>query len=313
MDAAAEDDGLENTDDEPTGRPAVGVPLTVYDPASFGDNPSVDDKHYRHRPKFIPSVRELWNRRSIVFRLAERDIRANYKDATLGIAWAIIYPILMVIVLSLVFTRVHLFATGTHIPYAVYAYSGLICWYFFSGVLGSGASAVLTNASLLSKVHFPREAFPLSTIAQSSLTTALSLIPLAGLMALHHVTPKIETLWAPLFMLIEVTFALGIVLFLSAVIMHVRDFSQVVPLITTLGLFATPVIWPFSKIPVWFQPFYSFLNPIGVVIDNVRRTMLLGQPPLWNLLWISGLSALTWLVGGYIVFKRLEGDFADIA
>ncbi len=289
------------------------LPLKVFDPSTVPAKPPPELLRYRHRPGFFSSLRELWNRREITYTLAERDIRANYKDAALGILWALLTPVLTVAVLSVVFSRVHVFNSGTHIPYPVYAYSGLICWYFFANCVSGGSSAVLGNKGLLGKVHFPRECFPISTIAQASVTTALSIIPFAGLMAIHHIAPKIEVLWSPLFMIIELAFALGVALGLSSIVVHVRDVNQVVPLITQLGLFATPVIWPFSRISPKIQPYYSFFNPVGPIIDNVRRTMLLGLSPDWKLIGLAGAGSLVYLVGGYKLFKRLEGDFADIS
>jgi ABC-2 type transport system permease protein/lipopolysaccharide transport system permease protein len=108
-------------------------------------------------------------------------------------------------------------------------------------------------------------------------------------------------------------FAAGVVLGAAALLVHVRDLVQVLPVIVSLGLFATPVIWPFSRISHGFQALYSVFNPLGPIIDNIRRTVLFGQSPTWGLLGIATASALVYLVGGYAIFKRLEAELADIA
>jgi len=130
--------------------------------------------------------------------------------------------------------------------------------------------------------------------------------------------PAVATLWAPLFMVLEVAFAAGVTMAVAGLIIQMRDLVQVLPVIISLGLFVNPVIWPLSKlsepsVPKFVLPLYCFVNPLGPVIDNVRRTMLLGFEPNWYLVGIATLGALFYLVVGYRLFKRLEVSFADIA
>jgi len=130
---------------------------------------------------------------------------------------------------------------------------------------------------------------------------------------IYGFAPKPATLWVPLILIVELAFTAGVVLAFSALVVHIRDLVQVIGLLTQLGLLATPVIWPFSKVPSAWQPVYGFFNPLGPVIDNVRRTMLLGHSPHWSVLGVAAVGALFYLVGGYALFKRLEVNFADIA
>jgi len=254
----------------------------------------------------------VWARREIVFTLAERDIRANYKEATLGIAWAVLTPLATLVVMVLVFTRVKTFHEG-NAPYALFAYLGILPWQYFASSLSSGGNSLLSNKALLAKVHFPRECFPLAQLLESALSTFLATSVLVVLFAVYHVMPHVQALWVPLFILIEVVFCAGVVLAASALLVHVRDLVQVLPVVVSLGLFATPVIWSFSRLPVRYQAVYGFFNPLGPIIDNVRRTTLLGLEPTWGLLGIASLGAVLYLVGGYAIFKRLEADIADIA
>ncbi len=286
--------------------------LTVPDPAGVPESPPLDIKYY-HKLRYGRALRALWSRREIIYTLAERDIRAQYKQAALGIAWALLAPLALLGIMTVVFTRVKTFHTGIQVPYQLYAYVGILPWTFFSSSLQNGGASLLANKILLNKIQFPRECFPLALIAESGFSTVLALIPLAILFAVHTYPPKLETLWAPLFIVIELAYTIGVTLAISAIVIYVRDLQQALPIIVQLGIFATPVIWPFSLIPHALQPLYSFLNPVGPVIDNLRLTMLAGHAPDWAIVIPAVVGATFYLVVGYTIFKRLEVGFADIA
>lgn len=285
--------------------------LQLGDPSTVPAEPP-SELLYHHQTRFFASLRRLWAHREIVYTLAERDFRAQYKQATLGIMWALLSPVLTLAILIIVFSRAKTFGTE-HLPFALYAFVGILCWSYFAASLGTGGNALLTNKALLSKTQFPRECFPLGTMTVSGINTVLSWIPLAILFVVFGRAPAIATLWTPLFMAIEVVFAAGVTLAVSGLIIQMRDLVQVLPVLISLGLFVEPVIWPFYRIPKYLQPIYSFLNPLGPVIDNVRRTMLHGWAPNWGLVGIAALGAVTYLLLGYRIFKRLEVQFADIA
>ena len=145
----------------------------------------------------------------------------------------------------------------------------------------------------------------------AAINTVLSWVPLAILFVIYDEAPR----WlpsAPLFMLVEVIFAAGLTLGLAGLLIQIRDLVQVLPVFISLGLFVEPVVWPLSKIPKHILPIYCFLNPLGPVIDNVRRTMLLGLAPDWGLMGLATAGAFLYLIGGYRIFKRL-GVVADTA
>ena len=297
---------------------------------------------YHHKVHYIESIRSLWAHREIIYTLAERDFRAQYKQASLGIVWAVLSPLAMLAIFVVVFSRVKTFGSDG-LPYALYAFVGILCWSFFSTSLGNGGQSLLNNKALMAKTQFPRECFPLETMGVNALNTVLSWVPLALLFVIFGRAPKFATVFVPLLMIIEVVFAAGIAMAVSAVIIQMRDLMQVLPIITSLGLFATPVIWPFSEIPTSYHLFgghhvkysaigghivhshfvggitvnlqmvYGFFNPLGPVIAAARDTMLLGHAPQWNLIGIASLGALVYLAVGYRLFKRLEVNFADIA
>ena len=310
-------------------------------PARPPDEPP-DEILYHHKVRFSESIRTLWAHREIIYTLAERDFRAQYKQATLGVLWAVLSPVLTLAIFIVVFSRVKGLGTPG-VPYPLYSFIGILCWSFFAAALGTGGSSLLTNKALLAKTQFPRECFPLETMLVGALSTVISWIPLAILFVIYGRAPAITTLWTPLFMVIEVVFAAGITLAVASIIIQMRDLVQVIPLIISLGLFATPVIWAYSKIPAAYhvggghqvhrvflnghlfpahwvggftinlQMVYGFFNPLGPVIDNARRTLLLGQSPDWSLVGVAALGSLVYLAAGYRIFKRLEVNFADIA
>jgi len=326
---------------------SFGDTLVENDASTIPDEPP-DELVYHHRARLVDSLRSLWAHREIIYTLAERDFRAQYKQASLGVLWAVIGPVAYLILFVVVFSHVTTFEVG-NLPYPLYAFVGILCWSFFASTLGNGGQALLSNKALLAKTQFPRECFPLETMLVNALNTLLSWIPLALLFIIFGRMPAFQTVWVPLFILIELVFAAGVALAVSSVIIQMRDLMQMLPLITSLGLFATPVIWPYSRIPTNFhisgghhvaavklparlpghyhviaahwvggftinlQMVYGFFNPLGPVIQGARATMLLGHSPNWDLTGIAALGAVLYLMFGYRIFKRLEVNFADIA
>jgi ABC-type polysaccharide/polyol phosphate export permease len=267
---------------------------------------------YRHEARLGTSIRDLWASRDIIYTLAERDIRAQYKQATLGLLWALIAPLAMLGIFTIIFSRTK--ALGIPgIPYPIFAYIGILCWTFFSQALGTGGTSLLTNHDLMSKTQFPRECFPLETILVTAVNAVLAWIPLVLLFIFYRFAPYPTTVWVPLLILIEVLFTIGITLAVSALIIQMRDLAQVLPIIIQLGLFATPVIWQFKRVPERWRIVYGFFSPLGPVIDDARRTMLLGLNPVPGPLLAAIAGTACYLALGYRLFKRFEVNFADIA
>jgi ABC-type polysaccharide/polyol phosphate export permease len=318
---------------------SFGDTLVEQDISSIPDEPP-DELLYRHKARLLESVRNVWAHREIIYTLAERDFKAQYKQASLGILWAVIGPVATLILFVFVFSKIKSFGSEGQ-PYALFAFVGLLCWNFFSTSLGQGGQSLLNNKALMAKTQFPRECFPLETMGVQAINTTISWVPLALLFVIFGRAPRFTTVYVPMLMVIEIVFAAGVCLAISSIIVQMRDLMQVLPLITSLGLFATPVIWPFSKIPTSFhvagghhvivghhghlvhhlvggitinlQMVYGFFNPLGPIIDQARETMLIGQAPNFALVGIAALGAACYLALGYRIFKRLEENFADIA
>jgi ABC-2 type transport system permease protein/lipopolysaccharide transport system permease protein len=186
-------------------------------------------------------------------------------------------------------------------------------WTFFSQSLGTGATTLLVNHDLMSKTQFPRECFPLEAIVVTTVNTVISWIPLAIIFIAYGFTPHVQSYWLLILMPLELLFTVGITLAFSALIIQMRDLAQVLPIILQLGLFATPVIWQFKEIPRKWQLLYGFINPLGPIIDDARRAMLLGLNPVPGPLLAAIVGSAVYLFAGYRIFKRLEVNFADIA
>ena len=273
-----------------------------------------DDLWFRRQIDVRTAVRDVWRFRELILSLAERDYRARYKQALLGIAWSLLTPVMLMIVFTLVFTRIRSFDTHG-VPYPLFAYLGLLPWTFFSNSVTNGGQSIVNNMSLVNKVACPREVFGLAGIAVAAVDTLISSAVLVLLFAITGFVPHLEAVYAPVLLAVLLIYTVGLTLGISAAVVYFRDLRQILPLAVQLGLFLTPVAYGMeviahsrSKLMI-----YSFLNPVAPVIDGFRRTILYGLQPDWGLLGAGAAGAIAVFVGGYIVFKRLEVGIADIA
>lgn len=267
---------------------------------------------FRRQIRLVRALRELWQARELVSTLAERQIRARYKQAVLGFAWSIITPVVLMVVFTLFFQRVAQVDTGG-VPYSLFSYVGLLPWTFFSASVLQGGMSLVQNMLLLNKVPCPREVFPISCVVVAGIDATIAVLVLLVLFLVTGFGPKPTSLWVPIILPVQLAYTLGVTLIVSAVTIYLRDLKHTLPIILQLGLFATPVAYGMDAIPSSLQVPYSFLNPIAPVIDSLRRTVLYGQPPAWDLLAAGAVTAVVVLVGGYLMFKRLETGFTDVA
>ena len=267
---------------------------------------------YRRPVRLVAGIRELWRSREVVWALSHRDFVARYKQAALGVGWAVFTPVVLMVVFSVFFQRVTKLDTGGA-PYALFAYLGLLPWTFFSASLLQGGASLVSNNQLIRKIRCPREFFPISGVAVALVDGAIAVGVLLVLFLVKGFTPHGLAVLAPVFLLIQVAFTLGAVLIASAVLVYVRDLRHGLPVLLQLGLFATPVAYGLSAVPPHWRPAYSLLNPLVPVIDSYRRTILLGAQPEWGLVGLGALGAAIALVGGYALFKKLEPGIADVA
>jgi ABC-type polysaccharide/polyol phosphate export permease len=267
---------------------------------------------FRRRIHLGRAARRCWAAREIILTLAHRDFIARYKQATLGVLWAFFTPLALMVVFVLVFSRVA--AIDTHgAPYSLFVYLGLLPWTFLSASISQGGLSLVSNSQLLNRTFFPREVFPLSSVAVAAIDMAIATSALVVLFAITGTAPAPTTVWVPLLLLLQVTIAAAFAIVTSVIVVYLRDLRHAIPVLLQLGLFATPVAYGLDAVPASLRLWYCAVNPIAPVIDGYRRTVLWGEPPAWDAVGVGALSTLAMLVGGYYLFKRLEGGLADVA
>jgi lipopolysaccharide transport system permease protein len=252
---------------------------------------------------------EVWRYRELLWFLALRDIKVRYKQTALGASWAVLQPLLTAVIFTVVFGRLARIPSGD-VPYAVFALTGLVPWVFFASTVGTTALSLLNNTSLISKVYFPRLCVPIATVVAGLVDLLVSSVVLVVAVRLFGIGLGPRALLVVPFMALAAATALGVGLWLSAVAARYRDVKHVVPFLTQLWLFATPVAYPIGLLPEQWHVLYS-LNPMVGVVEGFRWA-LLGSPIGVVPLMASVVSATLVLVGGLFYFRRLERSFADV-
>ena len=257
-------------------------------------------------------VRELWRYRELLYFLTWRDILVRYKQAVIGVAWAALQPLLTMIVFTVVFNMaLGIKSPASAIPYAVFSFTGLLPWNFFSGALGRSGVSLVGNANLLTKVYFPRLVIPISAVLAGLVDLAISFLVLIGLMAAYGIAPTWNAIYLPFFVELAFATALAVSLWLSALNVLYRDVQYVIPFLVKLWMFVSPVIYPIDKITAGTLRTAFALNPMTGVIGGFRWA-LLGQQFPGGYMWISTAVVVALLFGGLFYFKRMERVLADV-
>jgi len=254
---------------------------------------------------------ELWRYRDLLWMLALRDIKVRYKQTLIGVAWAILQPLAMMVIFYGLFRLLGARAVAQGVPYAVSAYSGLLLWQLFSTSLSQASNSLVDNQAIVKKIYFPRLFFPLAPIVAALVDFAVALTLLAGMVFWYGVAIGWSVLAAPLFVLLAVITALAVALWFSALSAMYRDFRYLVPFLLQLWLFVTPVLYETgSVIPERWRLWY-FLNPMAGIVEGFRWTIFgLSAPPLGDLgVSMAGVAAL--LLTGLWYFRWAEGTIAD--
>lgn len=256
---------------------------------------------------------ELWEYRELLYFLTWRDVKVRYKQTLLGAAWAIIQPVMMMVVFSLAFGRMAKMPSDG-IPYPIFSYSALVPWTFFASSVTLASNSLVGGANLIKKIFFPRLTMPIASVLGCLVDFALAFSVLLGMMVYYRFVPTVNVLWLPLFLLLATVTSLGVALWLSALNVKYRDIRYVVPFLVQLWMFASPVVYPSSMLPAnkeWLKTVYG-LNPMAGVVEGFRWA-LLGTPtgPGPMLVVSTGMSLLLLISGAYY-FRRMEKTFADI-
>lgn len=255
--------------------------------------------------------RDLWRFRELFYILAWRDLAVRYKQTVIGVAWAVIRPLLMMVVFTVVFGKIAKLPSGG-VPYPVLVFAGMLPWQFFATALAESSNSLIVNTNLISKVYFPRLIVPASSVITSLVDFAITCVLLAILMAIYGVVPSWQVVFLPLFVLLAFLAATGFGLWLSALNVEYRDFRYIVPFIVQFGLYVSPVGFNSDVVPEQWRLLYS-LNPMVGVIDGFRWCLLGGDIALdWRGVWLSTGLVVAVLWSGLRYFRRTERSFADV-
>lgn len=268
--------------------------------------------HLQIRPpkKWVPiDIRELLNYRELLLSFMWRDIKIRYKQTALGFLWAIIQPLFMMVIFTVIFGG---FAKipSDGIPYPLFSFAALLPWLLFSEGLTRSTMSMVSNASIMTKVYFPRLIMPISGILSPLVDFTVSISILIIIMAFYGFIPTINVVFLPFFILLALATSLGVGLWLSALNVKYRDFQYTVPFIIQIWMYASPVVYPASIVPASLKFLYS-LNPMAGVIEGFRWALLGTDMPSAMIL-VSVSVVIILLVSGAFYFRRMEQYYADV-
>lgn len=276
-------------------------------------NPVADTPVIRIRPasdRLANGLKELWQYRELLYFLIWRDVKVRYKQTAIGAAWAIIQPLLTMIIFTLVFGK---FANmpSDGLPYPIFTFAALLPWTYFSKALSQSVSSVVADANLITKVYFPRLLLPLAAVVGGLIDFAIAFVFLLGMMAWYGLAPHSGILLLPFFVLLTMLTALSVSVWLSVINVRYRDVGQAIPFLVQIWLFASPVAYPASVVPENWRSLYN-LNPLAGIIEGFRWALLGSQNPPTVSLLSTAAFVLALLYGGIVFFKRMEKTFADV-
>ena len=260
----------------------------------------IDRQYWRH----------LWDYRELFIVLARRDISVRYKQTVIGVAWAVIRPILTMVIFTIVFGRIAQLPSGVAAPYAVMVFVGMLPWTFFSSAVTEASNSVVQNAALVSKVYFPRVIIPFSSVVTAFADFMVGLAVLLVLMLCYRVVPGWPIVFLPLFFILAFALSLGTGLYFASLNVKYRDFRHVIPFVVQLGLYISPVGFSTAIVPDNWRFLYA-LNPMVAVIDGFRWCLLDAPMPSASTVAVAVAAAAGLIAVGVWRFRSTEREFAD--
>ena len=254
-------------------------------------------------------VKELWEYRELLYFLIWRDIKVRYKQTALGVLWAIIQPVMTMVVFSIFFGKLGKLSSDG-IPYPIFTFAALVPWTLFSNGLTQATGSLVASSNLIKKVYFPRLIIPVATVLAGVVDFLLSFGVLLVLMFFYGITPTINTLWLPLFLVLTIIASLAVSLWLSALNVEYRDIRYVIPFLTQIWLFATPIAYSSTLLSEPWRTIYG-LNPMVGVVEGFRWALLGTNTQPGTMAIVSAVAALILLISGAYYFRRMEKTFAD--
>jgi lipopolysaccharide transport system permease protein len=260
--------------------------------------------------KWVPvDFKELWAYRELIAAFTMRDVKLRYKQTGLGIAWAVLQPLLTMVIFTIFFGGLaHIPSDG--VPYPLFVLAALLPWTLFSDGLTRSTTSMVMNSNIMTKVYFPRLIMPLASIISPLVDFAVSFIILLAMMVYYGVAPTLNVIFLPLFIFLALATSLGVGLWLSALNVKYRDFQYTVPFLIQIWMFMSPVVYSSSLVPASLRVWYG-LNPMAGVIEGFRWALLGTGTPSAMILVSVGMVILL-LVSGMFYFRRMEQYYADI-
>jgi len=246
----------------------------------------------------------------LLVNLTKREVKGRYSQSLFGFGWAIAQPLATMAVFTFVFSRLGNISAGG-VPYPVFAYAGLVPWFFFLNSVNSGTMSLITYRNIVTKTYFPREIIPISQVASRLLDFFAAAALFGVLMAYDRVPITKWALLAPAMFVLLVLFTTGVTLLTSSVNVFYRDVSPVVQIALQLWLYVTPVAYPLSKVPARWRPLIA-INPLSGIVEGFRSALVYGREPDWALLGLSASLTALVFVGAFVLFKTIDKYFADV-
>lgn len=253
---------------------------------------------------------ELWEYRELLYFLIWRNIKVRYKQTIIGAGWAIIQPFFTMVIFTLFFGKLA-GMPSEGLPYPIFYYSALLPWVYFANALNQATLTIVEHQRVITKIYFPRIILPLSAVLSGLVDFSFAFTILIGMVVFYRVVPTAATLLLPLFLLLAISTAFGVGLWLSTLNAIYRDVRYAVPFVVQFWMFGSPVIYPSSLVPEQWRWLYA-LNPMTGVIEGFRWALLGQSKPLGSLLFASAVAVLLLMAGGLVYFQRMEGTIADV-
>ena len=252
------------------------------------------------------NLRELWGYRELLYFLTWRDVKVRYKQTLLGAAWALLQPLILMLIFTVFFSRLAgIKSVGA--PYPLFAYTGLLPWTFFANAVTNSGNSLIGSTNLITKVYFPRMLIPAAAVAAGLVDLGISFVLLIGLMFYYRVGLHMNILLLPGLIALVTVLAIGVGLWMSALNVKYRDIRYALPFLIQIWMFASPVIYPVPQRWRWVLA----LNPMTGIIEGFRSA-LFGQPFVWRSLGLSTVITILILVYSAFTFRRMERSFADV-
>jgi len=253
---------------------------------------------------------DLWSYRELLLIFIWRDLKVRYRQTIIGVLWAIIQPLLTMVIFSLFFGKLA-GVPSDKIPYPIFSYAALVPWTFFANSINQASNSLVNSADMIKKIYFPRITLPLSSVLAGLLDFFLAFVLLLVMMFYYGFVPTINVIWLPLFIILAMTTSLGVSFWLSALNVQFRDVRYMIPFITQAWLFATPIAYPSSLLSEPWRTLYG-INPMVGVVEGFRWALLGVDTAPGPIIIVSFCAAIGMLVSGAYYFRLMEKVFADI-